>query len=136
MLHQTPSSPPSSPAAPPPQPASGTAMACPSLGDILAAAVAAEGSTLVETLSSSRQRPASRARQAAMWLAFKVTPHSLQSIGRAFGRHHTTVIYAIRAYDRHLAADARAGAKGDRLLAQFLTRHADTLEAKAKEILQ
>lgn len=96
---------------------------CPKLGEILAAAIAAEGGTLAETLSPNRNRAATRSRQAAMWLAFKLTSHSLPAIGRAFGRHHSTVLYGIRAYERHLAGDREARTRSERLLTHFLAQH-------------
>jgi hypothetical protein len=101
-------------------PAASPPPACPRFSDIIAAAIASEGSTLIEVLSPNRNRAATRARQAAMWLAFKITPYSLQAIGRALGRHHSTVLYSIHAYERYLAEDGEASVRGDRLLAQFI----------------
>jgi chromosomal replication initiation ATPase DnaA len=95
----------------------------PPLADIIATAIAAEGGTLAEVLTPNRNRAATRARQAAMWLAFKTTSHSLQAIGRAVGRHHTTVLYGIQAYERHLAENATARQRSDCLLAQFVEQH-------------
>ena len=103
----------------------------PLLGEIIAAAIAAEGGTAAEALGPSRKRSPSRSRQAAMWLAFKITPHSLQAIGDAVGRHHSTVIYGIRAYERRLAGDANARARSEHLLSRFITE--DTTTASRSE---
>lgn len=47
--------------------------------------------------SKKRTRIIARPRQIAMWLAKELTPHSLPSIGEAFGgRDHTTVLHACR----------------------------------------
>jgi chromosomal replication initiator protein len=92
----------------------------PEIPDLIAAAAALEGGTASDVLGPDRHRRAVRPRHAAMWLAFKVTPDSLPAIGRAFGRHHTTVLYGIRAHERRLAADAATRARGEALLAQFV----------------
>jgi len=98
----------------------------PPLDWIVAAAIAAEGGTIAEAFGPSRDRHASRSRQAAMWLAFKVTPHSLQAIGEAIGRHHTTVIYGIRAYERRIQKDPKTKALSERLLTRFLSESQQT----------
>lgn len=43
--------------------------------------------------------PAAKARQAAMYLARVKTGKSYPQIGRVFGRHHTTVMDAVRAVE-------------------------------------
>ena len=121
MLHLSPVSP-APPVAPPPNPEP----VPPPLGEVIAAAIAAEGGTTAEALGPSRKRSPTRSRQAAMWLAFKITPHSLQTIGAAFGRHHSTVIYGIRAHERHLAEDSKARARSDGLLSRFMTEDGNT----------
>jgi len=86
--------------------------------DLIEAAAALEGGSTADVMGPDRKRRASRSRQAAMWLAFKMTPRSLSDIGRALGRHHTTVLYGIRAYERRLAEDARA--RSEELLTRLL----------------
>lgn len=50
----------------------------------------------VRELTSERRAPrVARPRQVAMFLASELTKVSLPGIGRAFGRHHTTVMHAI-----------------------------------------
>jgi chromosomal replication initiator protein len=91
----------------------------PEIPELIAAAAAIEGGTAADVLGANRTRQASRPRHAAMWLAFKITPQSLLKLGQAFGRHHSTVLYGIRAYERHLAVDATARARSEELLARF-----------------
>ncbi|HUO12977.1 MAG TPA: chromosomal replication initiator protein DnaA [Caulobacteraceae bacterium] len=50
-----------------------------------------------DLISERRTRSVARPRQAAMWLAKKLTTRSLPDIGRRFGdRDHTTVLHAVR----------------------------------------
>lgn len=53
-------------------------------------------------LSPERTRSVVHSRQLAMWMARR-EGLSLTQIGNAFRRHHTTVLYAIRAVDARLA---------------------------------
>ena len=56
--------------------------------------------------SPSRQRPIVTARCVAMYLARKLTTHSLQQIGKYFGgRDHTTVLHGCRRADQLLQSD-------------------------------
>jgi chromosomal replication initiator protein len=57
---------------------------------------------------TSKQRPQSIAfpRQIAMYLCREMTPHSLPSIGNAFGRNHATVIHACRLVAERMKGDA------------------------------
>ena len=68
--------------------------------------------------SSRKQEPA-RARMLAMWLIRKLTPLSLPQIGRHFGgRHHTTVMHAIREIDGLEGAEEEARDRLRRVLVQ------------------
>jgi chromosomal replication initiator protein len=69
--------------------------------------VANEFGIRVEDLDS-RRRLASLAhpRQVAMFLARKHTSSSLQDIGAAFGRDHSTVLHALRSVETKLETDA------------------------------
>jgi chromosomal replication initiator protein len=50
---------------------------------------------------SSRYRGHTGARHIAIWLARNATGLSLPELGKAFGgRHHTSVLYSVRAIDR------------------------------------
>jgi chromosomal replication initiation ATPase DnaA len=101
--------------------------------ELIAAAAAIEGGTAADVLGPDRRRHASRSRHAAMWLAFKIAPHSLSALGRAFGRHHSTVVYGIRAYERRLAEDAGARLRGDALLTRFLADETPIIETTRPE---
>jgi chromosomal replication initiator protein len=59
-----------------------------------------------DLISERRTRAVARPRQAAMWLAKKLTTRSLPDIGRRFGgRDHTTVIHAVRRIEALRASD-------------------------------
>jgi chromosomal replication initiator protein len=56
--------------------------------------------------SASRNRTVVAARSVAMYLARKLTGHSLEQIGRAFGgRDHTTVLHGCRKIEKQLETD-------------------------------
>ena len=59
-------------------------------------AVTAEyfNTTLEELSGPGKARPLAQARQIAMYLCRELTDLSLPKIGQAFGRDHTTVMYA------------------------------------------
>ena len=64
------------------------------------------GVRLTELLSKKRTKSIAQPRQVSMWLARKLTRHSLQEIGGYFGgRDHTTVMHAIRTIDRRRGSD-------------------------------
>jgi chromosomal replication initiator protein len=52
--------------------------------------------------SRSRKQVVVRPRQIAMYLARRYTSASLADIGRAFGRDHTSVMYAIDVVERRI----------------------------------
>jgi Bacterial dnaA protein helix-turn-helix len=55
------------------------------------------GVTRADMLSRRHNRRSVIPRHVAMYLARKLTPHSMPAIGRCFGRDHTTVVHAIKA---------------------------------------
>lgn len=58
--------------------------------------------------SKRRQKSIAQPRQVCMFLARKLTPHSLQEIGGYFGgRDHTTVLHAERTVEERIAKDAQ-----------------------------
>jgi len=84
-------------------------MTAPTIREIQRATAAAFG-VPVETMAEAwpplrwenRSRRIGRARQAAMYLAWKLTGKGTSAIGRAFNRNHATVLYAIsRILDVH-----------------------------------
>ncbi|MBC7357991.1 MAG: chromosomal replication initiator protein DnaA [Desulfacinum sp.] len=60
------------------------------------------GVSLEELRSKARNKKVSEARQLAMYLCRKYTSESLNAIAQAFGRSHSTVIYAIKKVDQEL----------------------------------
>jgi chromosomal replication initiator protein len=66
----------------------------------------AYGVSLVDLVSQRRQASVVTARHVAMWLAYRHTPLSYPTIGRAFGdRDHTTVMYGVGRVEQRMAED-------------------------------
>ena len=55
--------------------------------------------------AKGRTRPLARARQAAMYLSWKLTDNGPSAIARAFNRDHTTVIHALRRVPKYRRED-------------------------------
>jgi chromosomal replication initiation ATPase DnaA len=71
-----------------------------------------------ETRKTARGRTArsiARAGQLAAWLAHRNTTASLQQIGKALGRDHTTVLYALKRVPELLATDHAIALAAQRL---------------------
>ncbi len=84
-----------------------TETVAPTLKAIVDAAARQFGLTVGDLKSSSRRRTAVAARDAAMFLARRLTNSSLQEIGAFFGgRDHTTVLHGIRKLEAALPTDA------------------------------
>lgn len=76
------------------------------IDDIQKAVVEHYGIRLADMASNRRQRSVARPRQVAMYLAKKLTSHSLPEIGKQFGkRDHTTVMHAVKKIDELMADD-------------------------------
>jgi len=73
-----------------------------SLDEISAETARAYGLPADALRSRSRKQIFVRPRQIAMYLARRYTDASLADIGRAFGRDHTSVMYAIDAVERRI----------------------------------
>ena len=88
-------------------------------------AIAAEeaGSTLEEAASRSRSPAARRARQMTMWAARTCAGASLNTIAKAIGCHHTTVMYGIRQVEKGLAADPKVKKLCDRVVRAIAAGH-------------
>lgn len=69
------------------------------IAQIQQATAAHFGIALSRMLCRKRDRELSRPRQVAMWLAHETTEKSLNQIGSAFKRDHTTVLHGIRRID-------------------------------------
>lgn len=73
-----------------------------SLDEIVGETARAYGLTPESLRSRSRKQIVVRPRQIAMYLARRYTQASLADIGRAFGRDHTSVMYAIDVVERRI----------------------------------
>jgi chromosomal replication initiator protein len=73
--------------------------------EIQEATCAALGVALEDVRGTSRAAAVSWARQVSMYLARELTDASLPTIGREFGRNHTTVMHACRRTAERIAAD-------------------------------
>ena len=95
---------------------------CPSIDTVQRAVAQRFNVRVMDLKSARRDRIATRARHAAMFLCRELTPFSLPVIGRHFGkRDHTTVMYAIREVDRRRAESPE--------IARALSRLSDEISA-------
>jgi len=79
----------------------------PAMGDILALVTAHYAVKLSELQSKRRTAAIVLPRQVAMYLARRITRHSLEDIGNYFGgRDHSTVLYGIEKVQTLMASDA------------------------------
>jgi hypothetical protein len=78
-----------------------------SIRDIETAVAARYRLTRDDIRGIGRARAVARPRQIAMYLAREMTGQSLPRIGAHFGRHHTTVLCAMRRIHRLMAEDER-----------------------------
>lgn len=89
----------------------------PSLRRVIGATARRHGLTPADLTGPARCRQVSLARGMAMYIARRLTPDSLQSIGAAFGgRDHTTVLHGIRVTERRRSQDAGIAGEIDQLI--------------------
>ena len=95
----------------------------PTLRRVIGAAARQHGLSPADLVGPSRCRQVSLARGMAMYLARRLTPKSLESIGTAFGgRDHTTVLHGIRVTEARRARDPGIAADIDELIKLLLRR--------------
>lgn len=75
--------------------------------------------TRIEMDSARRGRNVARPRQIAMYVAHKLTGHSLAGLGRMFNRDHTTVMHGINRVSSLLEEDADFAREVNALLSDF-----------------
>jgi chromosomal replication initiator protein len=75
----------------------------PQMRTIAAAVAERHGLTVSDLCGPSSACRVSRARHEAMWEIRRRTAKSLPVMGRFFNRHHTTILYGIRAFERSRA---------------------------------
>lgn len=85
---------------------------------------------LAELRSSKRNRSLVQARHIAMYLAREMTSESLPDIGRAFGRDHTSVLYAHEKISDEIKSDSTLSRLVNELKARI------ELEAQAETTIQ
>lgn len=74
----------------------------------------------VDLQSKKRSRSVAYPRQVCMFLARRLTDHSLVEIGGHFGgRDHTTVLYAVEKIDREVHVDAAVKERMDSLVREI-----------------
>lgn len=90
----------------------------PSLRRVINATARWHGLAAADLTGPARSRHVSQARGMAMYLARRLTPESLQAIGRVFGgRDHTTVMHGIRVTQRRRSNEPGIAAAIDQLIA-------------------
>lgn len=104
----------------PPMPDAAVVGPIPSLGRVMRAAARHHDVPVDAVLGPARRRTVAAARSLAMYLARRLTGHSLQAIGDACGgRDHTTVLHGVRVCAAHIARDPAFAADVDRLVAEL-----------------
>lgn len=66
-----------------------------------------------DLVSDNGSAPAPLARQVAMYVARKTTPHSFAAIGRAFNRDHSTILHGVAKIEAEIRTDPRMKALTD-----------------------
>ncbi|HYY21983.1 MAG TPA: chromosomal replication initiator protein DnaA [Thermoleophilaceae bacterium] len=98
------------------------------IDDVIATTAKEFGLDREELLARTHRQTAVTARQVAMYLARKLTGHSLPEIGRRFGgRDHTTVLHAIKKIEAQLDSDPAVQSSVDRVRAELY--HPDSSRA-------
>lgn len=93
------------------------------LGDIENVVIAHYCVTSDQIHGTSRQRTVAMARQVCMYLARRLTSHSLKEIGRYFGgKNHTTVVFAAQKIERALTGKPELKGTIERLERQLNDR--------------
>ena len=92
----------------------------PTMDDIIRVVTAQFSTKLSDLQSRKRTNAIAYPRQVAMYLARKITRHSLEEIGGFFGgRDHSTVLYGVDKIDRQVKEDPRSRELMASLLAQL-----------------
>ena len=81
------------------------------LDEIRAAVAAAYGVSAAELGARSNVRKVALPRQVAMYLSRKHARATYADIGRAFGKHHTTVMHSVQKIERYIESDSALKAK-------------------------
>jgi chromosomal replication initiator protein len=100
----------------------------PTMENIIAAVTGKYGVKLSELQSKRRTKSITHPRQVAMFLARRITRHSLEEIGGFFGgRDHSTVIYAVDRVAKAIRSDPEVRQQVEDLLGRLGARSDDLL---------
>jgi chromosomal replication initiator protein len=92
----------------------------PTMDDIISAVTGKYGVKLSELQSKRRTKSITHPRQVAMFLARRITRHSLEEVGGFFGgRDHSTVIYAVARVAKAIREDPEVRAQVEELLGRL-----------------
>ncbi|MDP6740020.1 MAG: chromosomal replication initiator protein DnaA [Planctomycetota bacterium] len=92
----------------------------PTMDDIISAVTCKYGVKLSELQSRRRTKSITHPRQVAMFLARRITRHSLEEVGGFFGgRDHSTVIYAVDRVSKALRSDPEVREQVEGLLGRL-----------------
>ena len=91
----------------------------PDLETIQQAVAAKFDITITQLRSRNNARNVSQPRQVAMYLCKRLTDSSLTQIGKAFQKHHTTVMHGIRNTEQRLQKDSELGSQVEELTASI-----------------
>jgi len=95
----------------------------PTMDDIIAAVTNKYGVKLSELQSKRRTKSITHPRQVAMFLARRITRHSLEEVGGFFGgRDHSTVIYAVDRIAKAIRSDPEVREQVENLLGRLGAR--------------
>ena len=92
----------------------------PTMDDIISAVTGKYGVKLSELQSKRRTKSITHPRQVAMFLARRITRHSLEEVGGFFGgRDHSTVIYAVARVAKAIREDTEVREQVEDLLGRL-----------------
>lgn len=91
----------------------------PDLETIQQAVAAKFGITITQLRSRNNSRIVSQPRQVAMYLCKRLTDSSLIQIGKAFQKHHTTVMHGIKNTEQRLQSDSELNSQLEELTASI-----------------
>ena len=91
----------------------------PSVESIQHGVAAKFGLPVVELLARNNSRNVAYPRQIAMYLCKRLTRMSLTNIGKAFRKHHTTVLHSIAKIEREIETDSELKATVEELLGKL-----------------
>jgi hypothetical protein len=109
----------------------------PTIADIIAQAAGQEGYDPGDILRHCRAAEIVAVRRRAMWACRQLRPDvSLPRLGTAFGRHHTSVLQAVRECDAARGIDPMERAACDRVIAEFRDARVVPLRPYVRQLVE